>query len=153
MSRTKYTPSHDVPKESPRVGALLRMAWQRVRERIYSGVQSEGYGDLNPAHVALFRYEGLDGRRPTQLAEYLQITKQSVNDLVRHLERCGYAESLPDPSDKRARLICLTPRGRRLEATVLKYARVADRELEKELGNERFREFLATLLKINRLSG
>ena len=84
-------------------------------------MRNDGYDDLNPAHVALFRYEGLHGQRPTQLAEYMQITKQSVNDLVRHLERCGYAESSPDPNDKRARLVYLTPRGRRLEATVQKY--------------------------------
>src|SRR5579871_6272691 len=104
MSRTKYPSPGEAADEGPRVGALLRLAWQRIRNRIYSGVQAEGYDDLNPAHVALFRYEGLHGQRPTQLAESMQITKQSVNDLIRHLEQCGYAELRPDPSDKRAQI-------------------------------------------------
>jgi DNA-binding MarR family transcriptional regulator len=153
MSRRKHAQPGNVREEDPRIGALLRLAWQRIRERIYSGVRSDGYDDLNRAHVALFRYEGLDGRRPTQLAEYMQITKQSVNDLIRHLERCGYAESRPDANDKRARLLCLTARGRRLEAAVRKYARAAEHELENELGAVRFHEFLTTLRKINGLPG
>lgn len=138
--------------DGPHIGALLRMAWQRVRTRIYSGVQHDGYSDLTPAHVALFRFETIDGRRPTQVAESMQISKQSVNDLIRDLERGGYAQYRHDPTDQRARLIHLTPRGRRLEAAVRRYAIVAESELEQELGKERFRELHATLLKINKPS-
>lgn len=129
------------------------MAWQRVRAQIYAGVQLDGYSDLNPAHVALFRFETINGRRPTEVAESMQITKQSVNDLIRDLERRGYAEYRPDPRDHRARLIRLTPRGRQLEAAARKYAIAAESELERELGQERFRELRAMLLKINKLSG
>jgi len=152
MSRSGNPRPSDVPEEGPHIGALLRMAWQRVRARIYSGIQNDGYSDLNPAHVSLFRYEGLDGRRPTEVAERMQITKQSINDLIRHLERCGYIECRPDPGDHRARLIRLTARGRRVEAAARKYAIAAESELERELGQERFREFRATLLKMNGLS-
>jgi len=152
MSRTKYRVSRNAAEEGPRIGALLRLAWQRIRGRIYSGVRADGYDDLNPAHVALFRYEGLHGQRPTQLAESMQITKQSVNDLIRHLERCGYAESRSDPKDKRARLVYLTPRGRQLEAAVQKHAREAESELEGELGRDRLQEFLSTLRQISGLS-
>ena len=151
MSRSRYTRRNGADEKGPHIGALLRMAWQHVRERIYSGIQNDGYSDLNPAHVALFRYEGLDGRRPTQVAERMQITKQSVNDLIRHLERCGYVEYRPDPDDHRARLIRLTPRGRRVEAATRKYAIAAENELEQELGKDRFREFRTTLLRVNRL--
>jgi DNA-binding MarR family transcriptional regulator len=152
MSRSR-NPGGTRAEDGPHIGALLRMAWQRVRARIYSGVEHDGYSDLNPAHVALFRFETIDGRRPTQVAESMQITKQSVNDLIRDLERHGYAQYRTDPRDHRARLIHLTARGRRLEAAAHKYAIAADCELEQELGQERFRELHATLLKINKLSG
>jgi DNA-binding MarR family transcriptional regulator len=141
------------PVDSPRMGALLRLAWQRVRERIYRGVQDDGYRDLNPAHVSLFRYEGLDGRRPTQLAETMQITKQSINDLLRHLEQQGYLECRPDPDDRRARLVHLTARGRRLDATVRTHAHAAEREFAHELGEESFRELYGMLLKISASRG
>lgn len=152
MSRKARPLPRDVAEQGPYVGALLRLAWQRVRERIYSGIQSEGYSDLSAAHIGLFRYEGLDGRRPTELAQRMQITKQSVHDLLRHLERRGYAERKVDPDDKRSRLIYLTARGRKLEALARKYARLAERELAKQLGKKRFQEFRITLLKIDRLS-
>lgn len=136
------------PGDSPRIGALLRQAWQQVRERIYKGVRAGGHDDLNRAHLALFRYEGLDGRRPTQLAEQMRITKQSINDLLRRLEHRGYVELRPDPRDRRARLVCLTARGRQLEAEVRTQARAAEQELAQALGKRRFREFRETLLRL-----
>ena len=137
-----------LPAEAPRIGALLRLAWQRVRQRIYRGVREDGYDDLNPAHVSLFRYEGLEGRRPTQLAHSMQITKQSINDLLRHLERCRYVQCRPDPEDARARLVRLTARGRRLDAAVRAHAAAAERELALQMGERRFRELHNLLLKI-----
>jgi hypothetical protein len=51
MSRKVRPIPRDVAEEGPFVGALLRLAWQRIRERIYLGVQSEGYSDLGAAHM------------------------------------------------------------------------------------------------------
>ena len=149
MSSSKNPNHQEGSVNGPRIGALLRQAWQRVRERIYRGVLQDGYADLNPAHVSLFRYEGLDGRRPTQLAESMQITKQSVNDLLRYLEHRGYLKSRPDLRDKRARLVHLTSRGKRLDAAVRAHAAAAERELAAELGQESFREFYSILSRIS----
>ncbi len=132
----------------PWIGGLLRHAWQRVRERIYEGVRNAGYTDLSRAHVGMFRYESLDGQRPTQIAEQLNVTKQSVNDLLRDLERLGYIELQRDPQDKRGRLVRLTSKGRRLDACVRQEARAVEREFAETLGAKRFnvlREALVTL--------
>ena len=51
------------------------------------------------------------GSRLTDLAERAQITKQSMGNLVDYLEQRGYVERRPDPTDRRAALICLTGRG------------------------------------------
>ena len=139
-------------RPGPRIGALLRIAWQGIRERIYEGVRAEGYRDLGPAHVAIFRHEGLEGERPTGLAARMQITKQSVNDLLRHLEERGYLRLEPDPADGRARLVRLMPSGRKLEATVRAQAREAEVELSHLLGERRLREFKTTLVRITELS-
>jgi DNA-binding MarR family transcriptional regulator len=140
MSSKERPLPRDVAEKGPYVGALLRLAWQRVREQIYWGVLSEGYSDLSAAHILLFRYEGLNGRRPIEVAKGMQITKQSVHDLLRHLERCGYAELRTDPHDKRSRLIYLTPRGRRLEAVTRRYAREAERYQATQLGQTRYQD-------------
>ena len=76
------------------------------------GVAAAGFDDITPAHISMFRYPTLDWRRPTEIAGQLQISKQSVHELLTHLERQGYLDREPDPTDGRARIVRLTDRGR-----------------------------------------
>ena len=57
-------------------------------------------------------------RRSPTLAERAQMTKQSMGELVRHLEAHGYVERMPDPADGRAKLVRATDRGREVYAIV-----------------------------------
>ncbi len=116
----------------------MRVCWQWVRDRISSGVIAAGYDDVTPAHVGLFRYPGLNGQRPTELADQMGITKQSVNDLLVHLEQHGYLVREPDLVDRRARVVHLTPKGRRLEKTVTRESRAAEVRIAEILGSRRF---------------
>ena len=122
----------------PYIGAMLRVIWLWVREKIFAGVVAAGYDDLNPAHVGLFRYPTLDGLRPTELAHQLQITKQSINDLLRHLEQSGYLVRKVDPADGRVRIIRLTAQGRRLEKIINDQAKEAEHQIAQMLGSGRF---------------
>jgi len=116
----------------------MRLTWQWVREQIFLGVVAAGYDDVNRAHVALFRYPTLDQLRPSELADQLHITKQSINDLLGHLEQHGYLVREPDPSDRRARVVRLTPKGRRLDRTVNREARAAEQRIADMLGQRSF---------------
>jgi DNA-binding MarR family transcriptional regulator len=126
------------------MGALMRLGWQWVREDIFLGVVAAGYDDVNRAHVGLFRYPTLDGERPSGLAEELQITKQSINDLLGHLEQRGYLTREPDPLDGRARIVRLTPKGCRLEKTINTQAQATEQRIAEMLG-PRFKQFRQTL--------
>jgi DNA-binding MarR family transcriptional regulator len=121
------------------VGASMRLIWQWVWAQNFEGVRRAGdYDDLNPAHVALFRHPTLEGRRLTDIAQQMQITKQSVHELVGHLEARGYLVREPDPTDRLARIVALTPRGRRLEVTIREQARRAEEQIAAILGPRRF---------------
>ncbi len=48
------------------------------------------------------------------------MTKQSVGEIVDDLVARGYAKRIPDPADRRAKLICLTERGREAQAPRLR---------------------------------
>jgi DNA-binding MarR family transcriptional regulator len=132
--------SGDAPSSQPRpyVGAKLRVVWQWIRDQMYAGVVAAGYEDLNAAHVGLWRHPGLDGQRPSQLADHAGITKQSVNDLLGHLERHGYLERVPDSADGRARVIRLTSKGHQLQKTIYAEAGSAQRRIEEILGPRRY---------------
>ena len=136
---------HPDSERSPYVGALLRGVWQWVRDHLYAGVVAAGFDDLNAAHVGLWRYPGLEGLRPSQLADRVGITKQSVNDLLGHLEQHGYLVRVPDPADGRARVVRLTSRGRRLEETIYAAAETAQLRIAEILGPRRFAQLHSSL--------
>jgi DNA-binding MarR family transcriptional regulator len=130
---------------------MLRLVWQWVWEQIYAGVSDAGYDDINPAHIALFRYPSLDGLRPSEVAARSQITKQSVNDLVGHLEQRGYVVRTPDPADGRARILRLTTKGHRLETTINHHARAAELGIAEMLGPRRFAALRNSLEELTQL--
>jgi DNA-binding MarR family transcriptional regulator len=143
MSSDSFGGSDGTP--SPYVGAQLRVVWQWVREQLYAGVAAAGFDDLNAAHVGLWRYPGLEGLRPSQLANRAGITKQSVNDLLGHLEQHGYLLREPDSVDGRVRVIRLTSKGRRLERTIYDAAGAAQQRIADILGPRRFAQLHGSL--------
>jgi len=139
------SPDHPNGEPIPYVGALLGVVWQWVRDQLYAGVIAAGYDDLNAAHVGLWRYPGLEGLRPSQLADRRGITKQSVNELLGYLEQHGYLLRVPDSVDGRARVIRLTPKGWRLQKTIYAEAASAQLRIEEILGPRRFAQLHSSL--------
>jgi len=123
--------------ERPNVGILLRDPYQEVVRRVSEGLAAAGFDDIRPAHTAVFQHIEAGGSRLTDLAERAQITKQSMGYLVDHLERCGYLERRPDPTDRRAALICLTERGWEQVRAALAIIAALEAEWEIALGAER----------------
>jgi DNA-binding MarR family transcriptional regulator len=132
--------SGDDPKP-PYVGYSMRVVWQWVWQLNNEAAVRAGYDDVNPAHLALFGYPGLDGRRPTDIAQTLHITKQSVHELLGHLERRGYLTREPDPTNLRARLVRLTAKGRTLQEVIRRQALDGERQVAAILGDRRFKQF------------
>ncbi|HEX7279836.1 MAG TPA: MarR family transcriptional regulator [Solirubrobacterales bacterium] len=77
--------------------------------------QSE-FGDVRPTHGCVFRYVDGEGLRLTEIAERAKLTKQSVGEIVDDLAERGYVQRIPDPEDRRAKLICLTGKGEAAQA-------------------------------------
>src|SRR5690348_3263383 len=103
MSRAKRTPLPGSSRhERPNLGILLRVPYQQVVDRVIAGLAEAGFDDLTPAHTAVFQHIETDGSRLTDLARRAQMTKQSMGYLVDNLERLGYLERRPDPTDRRA---------------------------------------------------
>ena len=76
------------------------------------------------------------------------MSRQAVAQVVATLERDGYVQRVTDPGDARAKLICLTPRGRAALRTMHASARALEESWRLRLGVERLDEFRATLLAL-----
>jgi DNA-binding MarR family transcriptional regulator len=101
------------------LGFLLAKATQRWNELLAERFAAAGFGDVRPSYgsVLLPLYEE-DGLRPGELARRARLSKQTMTELVRRLERDGLVERRADPSDGRASLVYLTSRSRAFEPIV-----------------------------------
>jgi len=141
---SRKLPSNTEPSP-PYIGYSMRVVWQWVWEQNFAAAARAGYDDVNPAHVSLFRYPGLDGCRLTDVAQRMQITKQSVHELISHLEERGYLLREPDPTNRRARLVRLTDKGWGLQNVIKAQALEAERQCAEILGPRRFAELKKAL--------
>jgi DNA-binding MarR family transcriptional regulator len=91
------------------------------------------------------------GTQVSELARRAQITKQSMAELVAHLERHGYVERVPDPGDRRAKLVRATARGRQVYAIARRFAAETEREWTARLGEEKMRRLRRLLEELNAL--
>jgi DNA-binding MarR family transcriptional regulator len=104
----------------PSTGIPLPGLLDIVSEAFFSEFRSEleqsEFKDIRPTHGCVFRHVQGDGLRLTDIAERASMTKQSVGEIVDDLVERGYAQRIPDPEDRRAKLICLTERGEAAQA-------------------------------------
>ncbi|GAA4337879.1 MarR family winged helix-turn-helix transcriptional regulator [Flaviaesturariibacter amylovorans] len=95
-------------------GAYLRLLWDELRANMEAALQERGFEDVSPSHGWIFHHTKDEGSRITELAAAAHITKQSMSALVAQLEEAGYVRRKPDPSDKRAALLFLTAKGKKV---------------------------------------
>jgi DNA-binding MarR family transcriptional regulator len=92
-------------------GLLMFTAHRAMERRVLDAVATAGF-DITAAQARIFQRIGPAGTRLGELAEQAQVTKQTAGFLVDQLERAGYVERVPDPTDARARLVRIAERGR-----------------------------------------
>lgn len=122
--------------EELNVGLLMQIAFRAMEQRVLRALAESGFGDISVAQARIVAQIDAAGTRLTELAERAQITKQTASFLIDQVERAGYVERVPDPSDRRARLVRLTDRGRRVTDFANSVADRVQREWSAHLGPE-----------------
>jgi len=105
------TPASSRPATRIPLTGLLDVALEAMLAEFRVELGDSEFSDIRPTHGCVFRFVKGEGMRLTDLAELASITKQSAGEIVDDLAQRGYVERIPDPADKRAKLICLTERG------------------------------------------
>ena len=120
------------PEETPvSVGVLLFIPYRHMEQRVLAAVVAGGY-DISLAQA--------------------QVSKQAAGFLVDELERGGYVERIADPTDRRARLIRITSRGRGAVAVALVEQRRVEAEWEGRLGAARMADLRRALEELRELT-
>ena len=129
-----------------RLAVLLREPFLDATERLIERFAERGHTAIRTPHANVFPYLDREGTRVVELAGRAQITRQSMAELVGHLERENYLERVKDPSDGRAKLVRATERGEQLFAIAREFMEETEAEWRRALGKEDL-ETLRTLLE------
>lgn len=116
---------------------LLNVGFDAFTEELFKRVAETPYNDIRMGHGCVFGNIDPDGTRLTDLADRAFMTKQSVGEVVSDLEKRGYAERVPDPSDGRAKIIRLTERGREAQAIGLELIAEVEQAWAERFGADR----------------
>jgi DNA-binding MarR family transcriptional regulator len=111
-------------------------------------IHAAGHPEVTTAMIALFRFAGVDGRRPSEVAQAARLSRQATNDMLRELERLAYVELHPDATDGRARIIQLTKRGKALDGAVWTAGREVERSWRARFSSEDWTTFSVVLDKL-----
>src|SRR5215216_2943849 len=132
----------------PLIGALVRRPTEAVHLRILREANEAGFADLVPAHLAVLRYPGPNGRRPSEMAADVGMTKQAMNYLLGQLEQLGYVARHDDPDDQRSKRVHLTERGEDLRRAIRRSVMEVEEELEEELGAAAYGQLRKLLVRL-----
>ena len=77
------------------------------------------------------------------------MSKQSMAELVAHLEAHGYIERIPDPTDRRAKLVRATPKGRASAPIALDAIAEVEARWSELLGESKMRSLHRLLEELN----
>jgi DNA-binding MarR family transcriptional regulator len=128
------------------VPALVQQLARWGTERLRADFERQGMTGLRPVHTLVLIPLLGGGRHASNLAEHLGVSRQAVAQVLATLERDGYVQRIADPGDARAKLVCLTPRGRAALRAVRACAHAVEQDWQQRLGAERLADFRDTLL-------
>lgn len=129
-------------------GVYLRTLWDELRYNLELQLKENGYDDLSPSHGWIFYNTGEDGSRITDLAAKARITKQSMSVLVAQLENGGYVKKLPDPNDKRAWILVLTAKGKKVKNIGQQINYAFEEQWKNKLGEKEYNQLRQLLMKL-----
>jgi DNA-binding MarR family transcriptional regulator len=138
--------SHSDHARPDNLGVLLREPFRIASARLHERFAERGHPEVRAPHGNVFQYLDAGGTRVSVLAERAQVTKQSMAELVAHLEHHGYVERVPDPQDRRAKLVRATARGQEVYALAREFVADIEAEWTAKLGERK----IATLRKLLR---
>jgi DNA-binding MarR family transcriptional regulator len=140
------------PRQDPNLGVLLFVANRALEQRAQEAVIAAGVTDITLAQARVAARIGPMGTRVSDLADQARITKQSAGFLVDQLETHGYVERVPDPTDRRARLVRLTPRAHKVVAVANAEVEQVLSEWANHVGADRLRQMHETLLDLREIT-
>ena len=140
------------PDPDPSTPTLLRTAYNVLSAAIYRAVSDAGATDMRPAHGNAMEMLSIqDGLRLTDIAARAGMAPQSMGEIVDDLVAKGYLSRREDPSDRRAKRIYLTQKGRETAQASRIALMEVERRITETLGADKYQEMRRNLAAISEI--
>lgn len=123
-------------RDRPDLAILVVGASRVVADRLDAAVEAAGVDDMRSAFGYVVRALAAQDRTLTELADLLGVAKQSAIKVVDEMERRGLLVRTAHPTDRRAKVLQLTPKGRIVREAALNESRAMEAELRASIGDE-----------------
>jgi DNA-binding MarR family transcriptional regulator len=124
-------------------GQLFFRLWRASHTQTAAALESIG---LTPARFAVLSFlRARDGVIQQQIGAAMGIDPSTMVALIDELERAGLAKRRPHPTDRRAREVVITPKGRRAVEQGRSLAREVEDDVLKGLASTERRQLLKLL--------
>ncbi len=133
------------PPHRLHIGQLLTQLTRLFQTELFTGLVAAGLADARVPHTHVTAYIKAEGSRLTELAAEARMTLPAMSELVDDLQRLGIVERRPDPSDGRAKLVCLTDAGWEAMRTARHVIAEIETNYAQLVGGERFEAAAQTL--------
>ena len=140
--------SRDLPIDRLAIGQLLIRLLREFRRELSAPAAAAGYGDIRDPHLQIFGAIGVGGVRLTEVAARAQLSLAATSELINDLQDLGYLHRQQDPRDGRAKLICLTERGRALMAHAGDRVATIEAQWSAVVGMQSFDQMCATMQRL-----
>jgi DNA-binding MarR family transcriptional regulator len=115
--------------------------WLASAERANSG-RSTG---LARSHSLVFAHLDAEGTRPAEIARRAGISRQAVGQTVGQMKSLGLVKLAPDPTNRRARLVQPTAKGRKALERTGNGSAAAEKVLSRRIGASRLKSMREAL--------
>lgn len=116
------------------LGILLALAYQEFVRELRETHAEQGFDATGRSDGVVFRALTTRPMTVAELAVRLQISKQAAAQIVDDMEVRGLVLRRPDPTDGRARLVYLSPRGEEALASARRFHRRYEQRLARQVG-------------------
>ena len=113
---------------------LLTGAARVVTDRLGAAVERAGIDDMRAPYGFVIRALAASDRTLTDLADLLAVTKPAAIKVVDEMEARGFLKRAPHPTDRRAKVLSLTAKGRAVREAALAESHAMEDELRATVG-------------------
>ncbi|MBF4769036.1 winged helix-turn-helix transcriptional regulator [Nocardioides agariphilus] len=119
---------------SPPLIALVHRANKALQANMVAQAHRQGHPEIKQSHNAVFGTLHGEGQRAVDMAASMGITRQSMGEIVREMVQLDILEMVPDPADRRAKLVTFSAHGLEVAAAGFRHIGALERRFAEEFG-------------------